>query len=171
MSYVIRSASLEDAQQLSDVRLMIDGETENMDRERGEGFIDPAGFAHLIQSDSSAGRTLLLVAEAAGRIVGFSRCEGSCLNRLAHKIEFGVCVLKEYWGYAIGSNLLRESIRWADANGVKKIALSVLGTNDKAIRLYEKFGFEIEGVLKQDKLLSDGHYYNTVMMGRIRSSD
>ncbi|WP_127529605.1 GNAT family N-acetyltransferase [Paenibacillus kobensis] len=171
MSYVIRSASAEDAQQLSGVRLQIDGETENMDRERGEGFIDPAGFARMIESDSSAGRNLFLVAEAAGRIVGFSRCEGSRLKRLAHKVEFGVCVLQQYWGYAVGSNLLRESIAWADSNGVKKIALSVLETNDKAIRLYEKFGFEIEGVLKNDKLLSDGKYYNTVMMGRLHKPD
>jgi hypothetical protein len=26
--------------------------------------------------------------------------------------------------------------------------------------------FEIEGVLKRDKFLSNGKYYNTVMMGR-----
>jgi len=39
----------------------------------------------------------------------------------------------------------------------------------KAIELYRKNGFEVEGVLKDDKYLSDGKYYNTVMMGRVFS--
>lgn len=46
------------------------------------------------------------------------------------------------------------------------MTLQVLETNEAAIHLYEKLGFEIEGVLKKDKLLSDGNYYNTLMMGR-----
>jgi ribosomal protein S18 acetylase RimI-like enzyme len=41
-----------------------------------------------------------------------------------------------------------------------------LETNDKAIELYKKHGFEIEGLLKNDKVLSDGKYYNTIIMGR-----
>jgi len=49
---------------------------------------------------------------------------------------------------------------------MKKMTLNVLETNKKAIDLYTKFGFEIEGVLKNDKLLSDGKFYDTVVMGR-----
>ncbi|BCU82815.1 hypothetical protein JIR001_25980 [Polycladomyces abyssicola] len=44
--------------------------------------------------------------------------------------------------------------------------MNVLETDDKAIRLYEKYGFEVEGILKNDKILSDGDYYNTILMGR-----
>ena len=89
------------------------------------------------------------------------------MKRTSHKVEFGVCVLKEFWGHGIGQNLLKESIHWADANGIKKITLNVLETNDKAIKLYQKYGFEVEGILKKDKILSDGNYYNTILMGRI----
>lgn len=32
--------------------------------------------------------------------------------------------------------------------------------------LYKKYGFGVEGLLKKDKLLSDGNYYNTLVMGR-----
>lgn len=100
------------------------------------------------------------------RIVGFSRCEGSNLKRLSHKVEFGVCILKEFWGYRMGKSLLQQSIHWADENEIKKISLQVLETNEKAIQLYKKLGFEIEGILKNDKKLSDEKYYNTVLMGR-----
>lgn len=51
-------------------------------------------------------------------------------------------------------------------NGITKITLNVLETNEKAIALYKKLGFEIEGTLRNDKILSDGKYYNTIVMGR-----
>lgn len=166
LCYTVRSAVEDDAEHLSAVRLQIDGETENMDRERGEAFIDPVRFKEIIRTDAERPRNLFLVAEAEGRIVGFSRCEGVYLKRFSHKVEFGVCVLQEFWGYRIGNNLLGESLAWADQNGIRKVTLNVLETNEKAIALYKKLGFEIEGVLKNDKLLSDGKFYNTVVMGR-----
>ncbi|KIL78906.1 Protein export cytoplasm protein SecA ATPase RNA helicase [Bacillus badius] len=109
---------------------------------------------------------MFLVAVVSGKIVGFSRCEGNHLKRFAHKVEFGVGILQDYWGRGIGKNLLKESIAWADANNIEKMTLHVLETNEKAIRLYEKCGFQIEGLLQKDKILSDGNYYNTVVMGR-----
>lgn len=166
LRYIIRSANETDAMSLSEVRLQIDGETENLDREKGEAFIDESGFKQIIKEDTESKSNIFLVVEVNERIVGFSRCEGSKLKRFAHKVEFGVCVLREFWGYAIGKNLLQESVQWADLNGVKKISLAVLETNDKAIKLYEKFGFEVEGILKKDKILSDGNYYHTILMGR-----
>ncbi|WP_025683109.1 GNAT family N-acetyltransferase [Paenibacillus maysiensis] len=166
LNYTVRSAIDKDAADLSELRLQIDGETENLDREQGEAFIDTSGFEQIIQTDTVKPRNLFLVAVVGERIVGFSRCEGIYLNRFAHKVEFGVCVCKEFWRYGMGKNLLKASIDWADSNGIQKMALNVLETNHKAIALYKKLGFESEGILKKDKILSDGKYHNTVMMGR-----
>ncbi|WOO39221.1 GNAT family N-acetyltransferase [Anaerocolumna sp. AGMB13020] len=77
-------------------------------------------------------------------------------------------MLKEYWGYGIGKSLLQETVAWADSNNIKKITLNVLETNEKAITLYQKFGFLVEGILRNDKFLSDGKYYNTIVMGRVK---
>ncbi|AZB42426.1 GNAT family N-acetyltransferase [Bacillus sp. FJAT-42376] len=170
LTYSIRSAMHEDAGMLSKVRVRIDGETENMDREQGEGLIDEAGFERLIKNDTEMPGHLFLVAEVEGEIVGFSRCEGNQLKRSSHKAEFGVGVLKDFWGYGIGVNLLKESIAWADSNGIKKMNLNVLETNDRAIKIYSSLGFETEGVLKKDKLLSDGKFYSTILMGRWNGS-
>ncbi|WP_099157123.1 GNAT family N-acetyltransferase [Virgibacillus ndiopensis] len=166
LRYIIRSAEEKDAKNLSDVRVQIDGETECMDREKGEAYIDEVGFKKMIKDDTENERNLFLIAEVNGRIVGFSRCEGSKLKRSSHKVEFGVGVLNEYWGYGIGKYLLLESINWATVNEIKKITLNVLEINDRAIELYKKYGFEVEGILKKDKILSDGNYYNTILMGR-----
>lgn len=169
LEYSIRSAKETDALKLSRIRLQIDGETENMDRESGEAYLDEEAFCRLIEEDTKSRTNLFLVAEAAGELLGFSRCEGSTLKRLSHKVEFGVCVRKDYWGHQIGRKLLESSISWADNIGMKKIVLYVLETNEKAIRLYREMGFQTEGVLRMDKLLSDGKFYNTIVMGRVVS--
>lgn len=166
VNYTIRPAIVDDAKVLSELRVQIDSETENLDREPGEGFIDVSSFEQLIIADTENPRNLFLVAVVNDRLVGFSSCEGNLLRRFAHKVELGVCVLQEFWGYSIGNNLIKESISWADSIGIHKISLNVLETNDSAIRLYKKLGFRVEGVLKDDKVLSDGKFYNTVVMGR-----
>ncbi len=106
LSYIIRSAEETDAATLSALRLKIDGETEYMAREQGEGFIDEQGFKELNRTDSRMPRNVFLVAETEGIIVGFARCEGTYLKRSAHKVQFGVCVAKDYWGHGIGKHLL-----------------------------------------------------------------
>ena len=166
LKYTIRSAIEKDANDLSDLRVQIDGETENMDREKGEAFIDTPRFKQIIKTDTESLRNLFLVAVVDEQIVGYSRCEGNDLKRSTHKVEFGVGVLKEYWGNKIGKNLLKESISWADSISIKKMTLNVLETNEKAIKLYSKLGFEIEGKLKNDKILSDGKFHSTIIMGR-----
>jgi ribosomal protein S18 acetylase RimI-like enzyme len=62
------------------VRSQIDGETENLDREKGEAYIDEAGFKQIIK-DTENNHNLFLVAEVDGKIVGFSRCEGNKSDR------------------------------------------------------------------------------------------
>lgn len=95
-TYIIRSAVNKDAKDLSEIRLQIDGETEYLDREQGEAFIDVQGFEQLIQTDIENKKNLFLVAVVDDKIVGFSRCEGNQLKRFAHKVEFGgICVLKD----------------------------------------------------------------------------
>ena len=48
-----------------------------------------------------------------------------------------------------------------------KLTLRVMATNTSAIKLYESQGFVQEGILRDDKLLSDGRYYDTLLMARI----
>jgi len=168
LSYSIRLAEERDAEALSSLRVQMDGETENMDREEGEAYIDAAGFRRIIYLDTDKSRNLFLVAVVADEIVGFSRCEGIELRRFWHKVEFGVCVARAYWGHGIGKNLLVQSIEWADQTGVEKMTLTVVASNEKAIELYQKSGFEIEGILKKDRRHVDGQYHDTIVMGRFK---
>lgn len=167
LTYTIRSAVEADATRLAELRQRIDGETEYLDREPGEGVIDAAGFAQIVAADSASCNHLFLVAEAQGALLGFARCEGSAYARLRHQAEFGICVAKAHWGHGVGKNLLACTVAWADKSGLHKILLKVLATNTKAIEMYKRYGFVVEGTLRDDKRLADGRYYNTVVMGRL----
>lgn len=167
LTYTIRPAVRTDGKALSEIRVIIDGETENMDRESGEDFLSAADFAAIAAADAEDSKSLFLVAETGGRLAGFLRVKGNHLKRTSHRAEFGVAVLKEFWGFSIGRTLIEEMIHWADTNEIRKLTLQVLETNDKAISLYERLGFEKEGCLKDDKRLNSG-YYDTILMGRIR---
>jgi RimJ/RimL family protein N-acetyltransferase len=167
LSWVLRCPTKCDANELSQLRIKMDGETENLDREPGENLLTPEGFEKLIHEDSISERTLFLVAEVEGKIVGFTRCEGNKLSRFRHKAEFGICVLKEYWGHGMGKVLIENILLWTDHVGIEKISLTVVETNKKAIELYKRYGFVEEGLLIKDRIHKDGNYYNTVIMGRL----
>lgn len=88
-------------------------------------------------------------------------------KRVRHCGEFGVTVLKEYWGQGIAGIMLDELIIWARASGVvRKINLRVRTDNERAIRLYEWKGFEVEGTVRRDFLI-DGRFYDHHLMGLI----
>lgn len=166
LSYTIRCARMHDAKQLEKLRYRIDGETENLDREPGEDYIDEKSFQQIITTDTEHPHHLFLVTEVEGQLVGFARCEGTNLKRTCHKVEFGIGILRDYWGYRIGHQLLSHALDWSKENQIKKVCLTVLEENKSAIRLYKQHGFEVEGVLKADKLLSDGMFYSSLVMGR-----
>lgn len=64
--------------------------------------------------------------------------------------------------------MLSVMLDWADKNEFKKITLEVDDINEKAIKLYQKFGFEIEGKLKNDKYLGNGEYRDSLIMARLK---
>ncbi|OOM82153.1 putative phosphinothricin acetyltransferase YwnH [Clostridium puniceum] len=171
LTWILRCPRKYDADELSKLRVKIDGETENLDREAGEGLLSPEDFKEFIYEDNKSNRNLFLVAEVQGKIVAFTRIEGNKLSRFRHKAEFGICILKEFWGYGIGKVLIQNILNWAYTAGIKKISLNVVQTNTKAIQLYKSYGFLEEGILINDRIHKDGKYYNTVIMGKILEDD
>lgn len=168
LSFTLRCPEEKDAEELSELRVIIDSETEYLDREEGEGVLSPDDFRQMIKEDCNDSRSLFLVAEADGKLVGFTRCIGFSLKRFRHKAEFGICILKEYWGYGIGGEMLKGVTEWADSASIEKISLYVVEDNIKAIELYKRYGFKEEGLLIKDRIHSDGSYHKTVIMGRIK---
>ena len=79
--------------------------------------------------------------------------------------EIGMAVAEAWRGRGVGTALMQECVDWARERGIHKLALQVWPHNDAAIRLYEKFGFEREGILRAHYRRQNGEFWDAIVMG------
>lgn len=110
---------------------------------------------------------LMLVAERDGTVLGTAGLHpaGASVRR-RHALMLGISVASEAQGQGVGSALMVAlcdySDRWV---GALRLELSVYTDNARAIGLYRKFGFEIEGTMR-GYALRDGQFTDTHAMVR-----
>lgn len=112
-----------------------------------------------------------LVGIIEGRIVGMVSVDTFPNRpRRRHAGAIGISVDELWQGKGVGKELMRAIIDFADNwLNLTRLELEVYADNQAAIRLYERFGFEIEGTLRQHAL-RDGKFVDSIVMGRLRSS-
>jgi ribosomal protein S18 acetylase RimI-like enzyme len=116
---------------------------------------------------TGAPNALSIVAVDGALIAGSMRFVPGDRPRTRHGGEFGIAVLRDYAGHGVGRALMECLVRWAEASGVvRKLDLRVRADNARAIRLYESFGFRVEGRISRDMLLPDGTFHDALWMGR-----
>jgi RimJ/RimL family protein N-acetyltransferase len=83
--------------------------------------------------------------------------------------ELGILIgAKDYWGQGYGTDATRTLVRWGFGTlNLNRIFLKVFADNARAIRCYEKVGFQLEGRLRQDNF-DNGAYRDTLVMGILR---
>ncbi|NLX36153.1 MAG: GNAT family N-acetyltransferase, partial [Chloroflexi bacterium] len=110
-----------------------------------------------------------LVAVTDGQIVGAASLE-SMRQRRAHVGQVGVMVHDDYTRRGIGSRLMTAILDIADNwLNLHRLELQVYTHNQEAIHLYQRFGFEIEGTLR-DYAYGEGRYLDAYTMARLRST-
>lgn len=65
-----------------------------------------------------------------------------------HIGQFGMMILKEFWGQGIGARMLKIQDDHARLQGLTRIEATVRVQNDRGVNLYKKAGFHIEGLKK-----------------------
>lgn len=116
--------------------------------------------------------TYILVAVVEDRVVGMLELHTfPNVPRRRHAGNFGMAVHDEWQARGIGSALMQAVVelayKWLN---LTRLELKVYTDNEPAIRLYERFGFEREGMLRQ-YALRDGSYVDAHLMARLRPSD
>lgn len=116
-----------------------------------------AGFRSVVEADDSAA----WVAEVDGRVVAHLG-----LHRTRYgTFELGMAIRDGHRSRGVGTALMNAALAWARTTDAHKIELQVWPDNDAALALYEKFGFEREGYLRQQYRRRDGSLRDAVVMG------
>jgi putative acetyltransferase len=109
-----------------------------------------------------------LVAEIDGQAVGTLGLHVETSPRRRHCGGIGMAVHERVQRQGVGTALLAAAIDLADNwLGLRRLELHVYPDNAAGIRLYEKFGFVVEGTAR-DFALRDGVFVDALMMARIR---
>lgn len=122
-----------------------------------------------IGAELASTNKLRLVAELDGEVIGMARVSGGELARIAHFGEIdSVWVRSDLRGQGVGRSLMGELEKWARTDDhLEKLGLYVFSTNDRAVGLYTRLGFEIEGRCPKDIKFGEGRYADTLVMGKL----
>ena len=109
-----------------------------------------------------------LVACIDEQVVGQLSLDGITVARRRHAASIGMGVDPAFHRRGVGSALMAAMIDLCDNwLQVTRIELTVFADNHKAIGLYQKFGFEIEGTAKRFAM-RDGEMIDTHYMARLK---
>jgi RimJ/RimL family protein N-acetyltransferase len=158
----IRKAAETDAQQI--MQVMKDAEKSGfMLFDPGERQMDSDSLSSFIVKTNSTEKSAVFIAEDEKRILGYLLLRGEKPNRISHRAYIVIGVLSSSRGQGVGKALFSHAIDWAEKEGIHRLELTVLLENKTALALYQKMGFEIEGI-KRDSLKIDGKYADEYYM-------
>jgi ribosomal protein S18 acetylase RimI-like enzyme len=102
----------------------------------------------------------VLVAVSGSEVLGYARIGRHMrVESNRHVLHFeALAVAPSARNRGVGNLLVAGLIDEAQRRGARKLGLRALSTNDRAIRLYEKHGFTLEGRLREEIRLPDGSY-------------
>jgi phosphinothricin acetyltransferase len=109
----------------------------------------------------------VLVAEVDGEVVGFGSLNVfNPRKAYDHVADFSLYVERSWRGKGVGRRLLQALIDRARQNGFHKMVLSAFPFNKAGMSLYQRHGFQVVGVFKEQGLL-DGRWVDTIIMEKL----
>ena len=162
----IRTARPYDAAALLDLKRQLDEETAFMMYEPGERDSSVRDLAPELAATARSPNSVVLLAELDDQLVGYLELTGGSFRRSRATAYLVIGVRADAAGVGIGTGLLRHAKDWAAAHGLHRLELTVMAHNTRAVRLYERMGFSVEG-RRSECLLVDGQFIDELTMAVI----
>ena len=156
----------DDAGALRELKHALDAETGFMLIEQGERQESPADVAQQLDRIQDQDNSTIIVAEIPGALLGYVEAQGGDYRRNRHCAYVVIGVRRSAAGAGIGTALMAELNAWAEQHGVHRLELTVMADNERAIALYRRSGYEIEGI-RRDSLHIEGSYVDELAMARL----
>lgn len=161
---VIREAEPDDAMAFLAFSKVMGGETDFLG-------IDAQGWQRSFEEEREVLAASLIAPDRGtfltlvdGEIAGmFSVQPLSERPRVKQNAVFGIAIRQSCWGLGIGAVVMTLAIDRARAWGYHKLCLEAHAGNERAIRLYRRFGFAECG-RRREHILVNGQYYDEILM-------
>lgn len=105
----------------------------------------------------------VFAAEDETRIVGRLSLARDTHPASRHVADVGLMVAESHRRQGVGTMLLDQSVAWARSSAISKLELHVFPWNEPALRLYESFGFQREG-LRRRHYERGGEFVDAILM-------
>ena len=139
---ILRNATEDDAQVMIDIFNQAHDETDFLLSYSDESTLTLEDEAKFLKGKAESDNAVEIFAIVDGKVVGTAGID-SCGSKfkVKHRADFGISIIKEYWGMGIGTRLTQACIECAKTAGYEQIELQVVAENDRAIMTYSKLGF------------------------------
>ena len=166
MTMLVREAMPTDSARVVALLRTMHSETTFMLYEPGEFPTTEEQMARRIEETSRADSGVMFICETDGQVIGAVFGIRGVARRTRHSLYVVIGVLQAWIGRGVGRALLRALEDWALSRGLHRLELTVAVDNPRAIALYEKFGFEREGVKRHSRKI-EGRYSDELYMSKL----
>lgn len=140
---LLRNGEAEDGQAVFENFNQTHAETDFLLSYPDENSYDAEQEAQFLKNKTESPNEIEIVAIIDGKIAGTAGIEAVGKKyKLKHRAEFGISILKEYWGLGLGKALTNACIQCAKEAGYEQLELDVVAENKRALSLYQSLGFE-----------------------------
>lgn len=162
----LRHVKVSDAILLLDFFEIVNRETKNLMREPEEYNFTVNDERKFIRRVIKSDNEHLLIAEIDGEIIGTIGFRNRRLKRVSHRVSLGMSVIQKFNNLGLGTLMMKKIIEDAKEIGKTKMELEVRADNVNAVHLYKKFGFELEGTIKNGFFVDNKHV-DLLFMGKL----
>lgn len=113
-----------------------------------------------------AGAIHVVAVAGYDEVIGWCDLRPKSAPTLRHSAVLGMGLIAPYRGQGLGSRMLAAALDAAGQAGLQRAELVVRADNAPAIALYRRFGFRLEGTLR-DYLRVDGVSHDALQMARL----
>ncbi|MGF3113391.1 N-acetyltransferase family protein [Facklamia sp. P9177] len=160
----IREIQVKDAAETAEYLKTIMGESDFLNSYPEEITITVEEEAKMIKGFNESDNTLMIVVEMDGRLIANGTITRLRKQKMRHRGNVALAVLKEFWNLGIGKKLLQVLEDYAKEWGLSQLELDYFSGNERGRVLYEKCGFIQVGETPNAYILKDGTRYNNIKM-------